>query len=139
MVIITKLVSKYKEINTLFYSCLAGIIFLVIFSFVPFIYVKISALVIQAICFASIFPLTTSISAKRDIENSGTILGFTIAFAFAGSIVFQPIYGYVTEYFGKQYIVYITLVGALMGFVFISILFLMVKDLSRRSADRSRI
>ena len=127
IVMTTKIILKYKEVDILFYSCLIGIIFLAVFSFTPFIYIKIAALAIQAICFAAIFPLTNAIAAKRDPKNSGTILGFTIAFAFAGSIVFQPIYGYVTEYFGKEYITYIALGGALIGFTFLSILFSIMK------------
>ena len=133
-IITTKFVSKYKEVNVLFYGCLGGIIFLAVFSFTPFIYIKIAALALQAICFAPIFSLATAIAARRDSKNSGTVLGFTIAFAFAGSIVLQPIYGYVTEYFGKEYIVYVSLAGALIGFVFVAILFKIIKkEHTRRS------
>jgi len=127
MIVTTRLVKRFKEINILFYSCLAGIIFLALFSFVPNIFIKISALAFQAVCFAAIFPLTTAISANRDRENSGTILGLTIAFAFAGSIVFQPVYGYVTEYLGKEYISFITLGGTVIGFIFVSLLFRLAK------------
>lgn len=127
MIITTRIISRFREIAILFYSCLGGIIFLTIFSFVPFVYVKIAALALQAMCFAALFPLTTSIAAKRDPENSGTILGFTIAFAFGGSLVFQPIYGYVTEYFGKEYISYIAFGGTLAGFIFISLLFRIIR------------
>ena len=134
IVITTRIVARYKEINILFYSCLAGIICLAVFSFIPFVYIKIAALALQAIFFAAIFPLTTAISANRDSKKSGTILGFTIAFAFAGSIVFQPIYGYITEYFGKEHIVYIALAGSLIGFVFVSMLFRIIKkEHNRRS------
>ena len=84
--------------------------------------------------FSAIFPLAITIAAKRDTKNSGTILGFTIAFAFAGSIVFQPLYGYIAEYFGKEHIVHVTLGGVLIGFVFVSILFRILKKFnSRRS------
>jgi len=132
MIVTTRLIAKYREMNILFYSCLAGIICLAVFSFTPFVYIKIAALASQAIFFAAIFPLTNAISANRDPKNSGTILGFTIAFAFAGSIVFQPLYGYITEYFGKEYIAYITLGGTLVGFVFVSILFWILKKEHRR-------
>jgi len=129
MMLTSRLVRRFSEIGILFYSCLAGIIFLSLFSFMPFLYIKIAALALQAVCFAAIFPLTTAISANSDPENSGTILGFTIAFAFAGSIVFQPIYGYVTEYLGKGYISYIALGGSLTGFIFVAMLF---RIMSRR-------
>jgi len=127
MIIAIRIVSKFREITILFYGCLAGTICLSMFSFIPNIYGKIAVLAIQAIFFSGIFPLTTAISAQRDQENSGTILGFTIAFAFAGSIVFQPVYGYVAEYFGKNYIAYIALRGALIGLIFTFILFIILK------------
>lgn len=133
-VITSKIVSKYKEVDVLFYSCLAGIVFLAVFTFIPFIYIKIIALTLQAICFAAIFPLTNAIAAKRDSKNTGTVLGFTIAFAFAGSIVFQPLYGYITEYLGKEYIAYIALAGTLIGFVFVAILFRIIKTENSRSS-----
>jgi MFS family permease len=127
MMLTARLVKRFSEIGILFYSCLIGIIFLSLFSFMPFLYIKIAALALQAVCFAAIFPLTTAISANSDPENSGTILGFTIAFAFAGSIVFQPVYGYVTEYLGKEYISYIALGGALTGFIFVAMLFRIIR------------
>jgi len=135
MIITTRFVTKYKEINILFYSCIAGIICLTVFSFTSFVYLKIAALALQAIFFAAVFPLVNAIAANRYSKNSGTILGFTIAFAFAGSIVFQPLYGYITEYFGKEYIVFVTLAGTLAGFIFVSILFkILKKEHTRRSA-----
>jgi MFS family permease len=127
MMLTARLVKRFSEIGILFYSCLIGIIFLSLFSFMPFLYIKIASLALQAVCFAAIFPLTTAISANSDPENSGTILGFTIAFAFAGSIVFQPVYGYVTEYLGKEYISYIALGGALTGFIFVAMLFRIIR------------
>ena len=127
MLITTRLVKRFKEVAILFYSSLAGIAFLALFSFLPVIYLKVVALALQAICFAAIFPLTTAIAVNRDPEHSGTVLGFTIAFAFAGSIVFQPFYGYITEYFGKGYISYIALGGTIVGFIFVSLLFRIIK------------
>ena len=123
IVIASRLLTRVKEITILFFGCLIGTLCLCIFSFIPNVFAKITVLTIQSIFFAGIFPLTTAISAQRDPENSGTILGFIIALAFAGSIVFQPIYGYVAEYFGKNYIVYVALAGALIGLVFTFILF----------------
>jgi len=128
MVITTKIVSKFKEIHILFYGCLAGTICLLVFSSVLNIYIKISALALQAVFLAGIFSLSTSIAAKRDPKNSGTILGFTIASAFAGSVVFQPINGYVTEYFGKQYIALVASTGAVMGLILVSVLFWLIRN-----------
>jgi len=123
MIIGTRIIYRFKEINILFYGCLGGIVFLTLFSFIPDIYVKIFALAMSAIFFSVVFPLTTSISAQRDQKNSGTILGFITSVGFAGSIVFQPVFGYIAEYFGGTYIIYIVLGGALLGFLFTGILF----------------
>jgi fucose permease len=127
MVITTKIVSKFQEIHILFYGCLAGTTCMLVFSSALNIYIKISALALQAVFLAGIFPLSTSIAAKRDPKNSGTILGFTIASAFAGSVVFQPINGYVTEYFGKGYIAFIASAGAVMGLILVSVLFWVIR------------
>jgi len=132
MIITTAIIKKYREVDILFYSCAAGIICLIVFSFASFIYIKIVALALQAIFFAAIFPLANAIAANRNSKDSGTILGFTIAFAFAGSIVFQPLYGYITEYFGKENIVYVTIAGSLIGFVFVSVLFKIMNKKHRR-------
>ena len=127
MIITIRIIPRVREITILLSGCLAGTICLSIFCFIPNIYLKIVILSMQAVFFAGIFPLTTSISAKRDKENSGTILGFTIAFAFAGSIIFQPIYGYIAEYLGKNYIAYLALGGSIIGLVFTIILFMIIR------------
>ena len=127
MLIMTRIISRVKEITILFYSCLAGTICLALFTFMSNVYGKIMVLAIMAVFLSGVFPLTTAISVQRDQENSGTILGFVIALAFAGSIVFQPIFGYVAEYFGKNYIVFIALGGALIGLIFTFILFRIIR------------
>jgi fucose permease len=127
MVITTRIVSRFKEITLLFIGCITGTVCLALFSFIPNVYIKIVFLAILAIFFSVIFPLTTAISSQRDKENSGTILGFVIALTFASSIVFQPIFGYVAEYLGKSNIVFVSLSGAIIGLIFISILFRILK------------
>ena len=106
--------------------------FLAIFTFAPVIYIKIGALALQAVCFACNLSIGAAIAAKRDPDHSGTVLGFTIALAFAGSIIFQPIYGYVTEYLGKEYIAYIALGGTIIGFIFVSLLFRIIRREARK-------
>lgn len=127
MIITIRIIPRVKEVTILLAGCLAGTICFSMFCFIPNIYFKIIILSIQAVFLAGIFPLTTAISAKIDRENSGTILGFLIAFAFAGSIVFQPIYGYIAEYFGKNYIAYLALGGSIIGLVFTIILFRIIQ------------
>ncbi len=132
MIITIRIVSRVKEATILISECLVGTICLSIFCFVPNIYFKMVILSVQAVFFASIFPLTTAISAKIDRENSGTILGFLIAFTFAGSIVFQPMYGYVAEYLGKNYIAYLALGGAIIGLIFTIILFRIIQKIPQK-------
>ena len=45
-----------------------------------------------------------------------------MAAAFAGQMIFQPLYGYIAEYLGKEFIPYLALSGVLIGFIFITII-----------------
>jgi fucose permease len=123
MIIATRIVSRVGEVNILFYGNLLGTICFVLFALIPNIYIKIAVLPVIAISFAGVFPLTNAIAAERDHKNSGTILGFTIALVFAGPMVFQPVLGYVTEYLGKNNIVFVLLAGTVIGLIFTFILF----------------
>jgi len=128
LIIISRIISRFREITILFFGCLAGTACLFIFSSVHNVYIKIVALIIQAILFVGIFPLVTAILVKRKFEKSGTILGFNLAFSFAGSMVFQPLFGYVAEYFGENYIPFIALTGTLIGLIFAGLLFRIINQ-----------
>ena len=128
MLIVKRIISKIKEIAILAIGCLGCTLCLAIFSFIPNVYGKVVILPFMAIFFSVIFPLTSSITVQRNQKNSGTILGFTIGFAFAGSIVLQPVYGYVAEHFGKSYIAFIAFGGTLIGLVFTVIFFRIIKN-----------
>ena len=45
----------------------------------------------------------------------------------AGSITFQPIYGYVAKYFGKSYIAFNAIGDASIGLIFTFILFRIIQ------------
>lgn len=128
LLIINKLLKKAKEITLLFWGCLIGTLCLTAFGLIQNIYIKIIFLSIQALFFSGIFPLTTSLSAQEGSKDTGTILGFNIAFAFSGSIVFQPVFGYIAEYYGKNYTVFVALTGAIIGLIFTIILFKILKS-----------
>jgi fucose permease len=122
MIITTKLVRRFREIIILFTGCSIGTACILIWGFVPNIYIKIVFISLQAMSFACFFPLLTSISASRNTEKSGTVLGFSIAFTFAGSILFQPAYGYIAQYLGKDNIIYLAIGGCVIGLAFTGVL-----------------
>jgi MFS family permease len=124
-----KILKKTNEITLLFLGCLIGTACLSVFSFVPNIYIKIVFFSIQAIFLSGIFPLSTSIAVHESSKSSGTILGFVIAFAFSGSIVSQPVFGYVAEYLGKHFTAYVALAGSMIGLIFT---FILLKVYSRK-------
>ena len=123
LLIARKILDRTNEITLLFFGCLLGTICITVFSFIPVLYIKIIFLMFQAIFFSIIFSLSTSISASENPSSVGTILGFNIAFAFAGPIVFQPILGYVAEYIGKDYIMYVVFTGTVLGLILAFILY----------------
>lgn len=124
---INQLIKRLKEINILIWGCCIGTLCLLLFSLVPNIYLKILFLSLQAIAVSGFFSLTTSIAVQEEPENSGTVLGFTIASSFSGSIAFQPVFGYVAEYFGEEMTVFIALAGVALGLIMVIILFKIIK------------
>ena len=113
LVIAIMIVSRYKETLLLLLGCLIGTVCLAVFCFSDNIIIKIIFLIAEAVTFDIVFPIVTSVSAKRKIKNSGTTMGFILTSAFTGNMVFQLINGYVSEYFGRNYIPFIALAGAI--------------------------
>ncbi|MCL4377564.1 MAG: MFS transporter, partial [Actinobacteria bacterium] len=94
-----KIVSKTREVNLILIYSIVGGLSTIIYSLIPFVYVKIIFLIFQAIFYSSLFPLLTAVAAHENVESSGTILGFILSFSVTGLIVFQPLSGYMIEYF----------------------------------------
>lgn len=127
LLIVNQLIKRLKEIDILLWGCSIGIVCLIFFIIVPNIYLKILFLSIQSLAFAGIFSLTTSIVVQEVPVDSGTVLGFVIAGAFSGTIVFQPIFGYVAEYKGEEMTVFVALAGVVLGLIAVFILFKLLK------------
>ena len=121
------LIKRIRETKLLIWGYIIGIIGLFIFSLCPIFYIKIATLIILSISFSGVYPLINTISAQIDFKNTGSILGFVFAFTFAGSIVFQPIMGYVAEYFGENFIIFVVLGGIILRFVFLIYLLRLLK------------
>jgi len=131
LIAINQLVKKIKEVDILLWGCSLGAVFLIIFSLVPNIYLKTLMLSLLASAISGIFPLATSLVVQEEPGDSGTVLGFVIASSFSGTIAFQPIFGYVAEYYGEEKTVYIALAGVALGLIAVILLF---KILKKRAA-----
>jgi len=110
-----KLLPKSNEITLLLISAITGTLFLAAASFLHPQWLKIAFLMLQGMFFSVIFSLSISISAYENNQMKGTIMGFNIASALLGGVVFQPILGYVAEYVGKQYTIFAILAAAALG------------------------
>jgi len=121
-----KLLKKSNEITLTLFGAILGIICNIVFIFTDLIYVKFIFILLQAMFFGVIFPLTLSLilMAYENHSRNGTILGFNIAAAISGSILFQPLLGFIAEYVGKDSTIFIILAGLIMGFIFNLILFM---------------
>lgn len=53
---------------------------------------------LQTIFFAALFPLLLSVVVHEDPGHTGTITGYTISSSITGSLIFQPLIGYITIY-----------------------------------------
>jgi len=126
-IVVNRLIKKFSGIGLLVSICIMSTVSLAITSFSPNIIVKIIFLLILAFSFSGIYPLLTVIPVKEDLkENSGSILGFVISIGFLGQIVFQPIFGYIAEYFGEEFTAFIALAGmgisTILGIILLIIL-----------------
>ncbi|MBM3706147.1 MAG: MFS transporter [Actinobacteria bacterium] len=118
-----KIIHRTDEINLLLVCSGTGCLSAIIYSLVPVITVKIIFLIIQAIFYASIFPLLNAVSVHEDVKKSGTILGLTLSVCIVGLIVFQPLSGFIMEYYGRQGINYLLISTALANFTALLLLF----------------
>lgn len=117
-----------NDISLLLLYILLGTISTIIYCFVSIIYVKIIFLALQAIFYSVVFPLSTSIALHENLQSSGTIFGITLSSGIAASIVYQPLIGYISQYFGKNNIVYVIAITAVFGFISVIILFKLLNN-----------
>lgn len=118
-----KIVQRTNDTVLLLVCSGVGCISAVIYSLIPVIYIKIIFLIIQAIFYSSLFPLLNAVAVHEDAKKSGTILGVTLSICIIGLIVFQPLSGYVMEYFGRQGINYLLISTASANLAAVYILF----------------
>lgn len=102
-----KFLKKTNEITLLLVGCILCVICITLFNFVLTIYMKIIFLIIQSISVSGFISLTKSIAVQENKKFTGIIVGFIMSMAVAGSMTFLPILGYVIEYVGEKYIIYI--------------------------------
>jgi fucose permease len=133
LILMNKIIIRINETIILFLFVLIGTFSTVIYCFVPQIYVKIVFLMLQAIFYSGVYPLTVSMAVNENPKATGTILGISLAAAFAGPIILQPIIGFLAQYYGKEYIVYVVLVCAIVGFIFTSVLFKLLNNRNKKT------
>jgi fucose permease len=122
-----KLIKKGNEVNLLFLSSIIAVVSTITYGLVPSLYLKIFFLMMQAVFYSAFFPLILSITVHENPRHAGMISGFTISFGITGSLVFQPLMGFFTQFTGKGSIAYIMTIAAIFEIIFTSILFRLVR------------
>ena len=113
--LISRLLKYLSEAKILFYGGLLSSIGLVFYGIVPNIYVKIIFLIMVAIGVSGIYPLAAAISVRENPQATATASGFTVAMGIAGSLIIQPLMGFVAEYFNKRNVPFVLLVISVLG------------------------
>ncbi len=113
--LISKLLKYLGEARILFYGGLLSTIGLIFYGTVPNIYVKIIFIIMVAIGVAGIYPLATAISVRENPQASATASGFTVAMGIAGSLIIQPLMGFVAQYFDKRNTPFVLLAISVTG------------------------
>jgi MFS family permease len=121
-----KLIKRSNEKSLIIIYSIIGFISAAAYSMIPFVYVKIIFLIFQAVFFSSFFPLLNAIAVHEDVKLSGTILGITISVAIMGLVIFQPLTGFIVEYFDVEGINYLLIATALGSLVTTIILYRLV-------------
>jgi len=118
-----KLITRSNEISLLVVGSIVGAASTVLYTFLPIVYLKIVFLMLLAFCYASFFPLLIALAVHENPGASGSILGTIISAAITGTIIFQPLIGYMAQYFGKATINYVIFVAALIEIPVVIVLF----------------
>ncbi len=121
-----KLIKRSNEKSLILIYSIIGFISAVAYSLIPFVYVKIIFLILQAVFFSSFFPLLNAIAVHEDVKLSGTILGVTISIALLGLVIFQPLTGVIVEYLGNAGVNYLLSATALGSFITTIVLYRLV-------------
>ncbi|MCL5072346.1 MAG: MFS transporter [Actinobacteria bacterium] len=118
-----KLIKRSNEISLVIIGSILGAASISLYTFLPIVYLKIVFLMLIAFCYASFFPLLTALAVHENPDASGSILGIIISAAIAGTIIFQPLIGYMAQYFGKDTINYVIFIAALIEIPVVAVLF----------------
>lgn len=118
-----KFISRSNEISLLVIGSIVGAACVVLYTFLPVAYLKIAFLMLLAFCYASFFPLLTALAVHENPDASGSILGIIISASIVGTVVFQPLIGYMVQYFGKATINYTIFIAALIEIPVMIVLF----------------
>ncbi len=123
LVIINKIIKRSNEITILFVGSFLAIIAIIALFLVGSVAIKIIIVGLLALFLSGSFSLAISISAYETKKQMGSAIGFNIAFALSGSILFQPLLGFFAEYLGEDSVIYLLAAGLFSGFICIIILF----------------
>jgi len=118
-----KLIARSNEISLLVVGSIIGAASTILYTFVPIVYLKIVFLLLLAFCYASFFPLLTALAVHENPDASGSVLGIIISAAITGSVIFQPLIGYLVQYFGKAMVNYTIFIAALIEIPVVIVLF----------------
>ena len=118
-----KLITRSNEISLLVVGSIIGAGSAILYTFLPVVFLKIVFLMLLAFCYASFFPLLIALAVHENPGASGSILGTIISAAITGTIIFQPLIGYMAQYFGKVTINYVIFVAALIEIPVVIVLF----------------
>jgi MFS family permease len=132
--ITSKLLEFLNEEKILFFGGIFCIISLVCFSLFNIVFVKIIFLCFVGISISGIYALSGAITVRENPKMAGTASGFSIGMGLVGTLIVQPIMGFVAQYHSKTYIPYVLIVlatlGTIMAAILLKIYFNNIKKLS---------
>jgi len=111
------LIKKIQEKKILLWGILLSLIFLILIFFINNLYIKNIMLFIYGLCITGNFSFMVIISLNLGSKYSSSIVTYTHAIAYLGSIIFQYADGYMSEHFSKNSVFYVDIILLFIMFI----------------------
>ncbi|MGM0365029.1 MAG: MFS transporter [Actinomycetota bacterium] len=117
-----KLIKHFKEKGILLFGFIASLCLLIGILFIQDLIFKNILIFLFGITIAGNFPIVFSIGSGLFPEYANSVSGLMVAFANLGTMVFQYLSGYFSEYYSKNSVLYINIAILLILIILTSIL-----------------
>jgi MFS transporter, FHS family, Na+ dependent glucose transporter 1 len=117
LILKNKLIKKVEEKKILMWGVLLSLLFLILIFFINNLVIKNILVFFYGLCITGNFSFMVIISLNLGLQYASSIVTYTHAIAYLGSIIFQYVGGFMSEHFSKNSVFYIDISLLLIIFI----------------------